>query len=326
MDKDRLNGLDGDVFMSSLAEMTGDEIVQTKVKKSKADKISLIVRLAAILVCLAVFLYSTTLLVNRLADYNSSSDFYDSLSSMWYSGDFSSDNKYGSLEYLSKDFSFVKTADFDTAQSMDDEYSDITDTYADTELMVWIRTMFDSLKRRNKDMMGWITIDNTNIDYPIVYCDDNSYYLTHAFDGTYNRTGSIFVDFRDSQNFDDNYNTVIYGHNLTVGTMFSQLDKFFTKSFFNENRRIYIYTEKGIYVYETFCVTKVNVNLNYTKVDFATPNEFVEFCYSMKQRSVYKTDTHFTGNDRIITLSTCTNAHNAAERYCVMAKLVEVQK
>ena len=326
MDKDQSTRIDSDIFMISLSEMTGDEIVQTKIKKSKAEIRSLIIRIAVIVVCLAVFLYSTALLIDRVSDYSTSGDLYDSLSSMWYSGDFSGSNNFGSLEYLSKDFTFAKTADYNASQSMSDEISDTTVTQADTELMIWIKSMFSSLKRRNKDTMGWITIDNTNIDYPIVYCDDNSYYLTTSFDGTYSKAGTIFADYRNAKNFDDNYNTVIYGHNLMAGTMFSELDKFFTKSFFNNNRNIYIYTDKGIYVYETFCVSKVKVTVDYTRVKFDTSDEFVDFCYAMKKRSVYKTDTQFTGNDRIITLSTCTNAHDASERYCVMAKLVEVQK
>ena len=326
MDKDQTSRLDSDVFMTSLSEMTGDEIVQTKVKKANSEIRSLIIRITVIVVCLAVFLYSTSLLINRVSDYSTSGELYDSLSSMWYSGDFSGSNNFGSLEYLPKDFTFAKTADYSASQSVSGEISDPTVTQTDSDLMIWIKSMFSSLKRRNKDTMGWITIENTNIDYPIVYCDDNSYYLSRSFDGAYSKAGTIFVDYRNAKNFDDNYNTVIYGHNLMAGTMFSELDKFFTKSFFNNNRNIYIYTENGMYVYETFCVSKVKVTLDYTKVSFAAPDEFVEFCYAMKKRSVYKTDTQFTGNDRIITLSTCTNSGDASERYCVMAKLVEVRK
>ena len=327
MDKDQSNRLSKDVFMISLSEMTGDEIVQTKVKKTNAEIRSLIIRITVMVVCLAVFLYSTSLLINRVADYSTSDELYDSLASMWSSGNFDGSNDFGSLAYLSKDFTFAKTADYIASQSLSDEISDMTLTQEDTDLMVWIKSMFSSLKRRNADTMGWITIDYTkNINYPIVHCDDNEFYLTHSYDGTSNPAGSIFVDYRNSKNFDDNYNTVIYGHNLLAKTMFGELDKFFTKSFFYNNRRIYIYNENGLYIYETFCVSKVNVSTNYTKVDFNTPDEFVEFCYAMKKRSVHKTDTQFTGSDRIITLSTCTNVYNPSERYCVMAKLVEIQK
>ena len=321
-------GMTVDPFLESLDSIKVSQIKKTETEKSRSGVLSFIIRSFIVLLCVCVFIYSMTLLVKRIGDYSRSDDLYDLLADIWYKSDSSGPNPFGKVEYAIRDYSnAAATLDYNTAQTAeeDDSASSVVEKH-DSELLIYIKSKMNALKKQNSDVIGWITIDNTNIDYPIAYSGDNEYYINHSFDGTYSIAGTIFMDYRDNPNFDDNYNTVIYGHNLMTGKMFSELDKFFTKSFFNDNRYIYIYNDNGMYVYETFCVTKINIAINYTRVFFSNPNEFVEFAYSMKKRSVFKTETDFNSKDKVITLSTCTNAHNKAERYCIMAKLVEIRR
>lgn len=81
---------------------------------------------------------------------------------------------------------------------------------------------FDILKSKNKDIVAWIYSEGTQINYPIVQSKDNDYYLRRLLDGTYNQGGTIFMDYRNNKNFED-YNTIIYGHNMKNNTMFGTL-------------------------------------------------------------------------------------------------------
>ncbi|MBR2131590.1 MAG: class B sortase, partial [Oscillospiraceae bacterium] len=108
--------------------------------------------------------------------------------------------------------------------------------------MIQLRAKLNALKTQNKDFLAWITIPNTKIDYPTVHTVDNEYYLNHSFEGDYLRAGTIFADYRNSKDLMANKNTVLYGHNMMSGAMFSCISDFFSRSYFAENRYIYLYT------------------------------------------------------------------------------------
>jgi len=89
---------------------------------------------------------------------------------------------------------------------------------------------FDELQKKNKDIIAWIYCENTPINYPVLRCEDNSYYLNHLPDGQYNKNGSLFVDYRCSSNFSD-FNTIIYGHNMKTEKMFGSLTNYKRQSY-----------------------------------------------------------------------------------------------
>lgn len=316
-----------DPFLLSVDKVKSSDIIPAVSKEKKGVSMYNIIRFGLFAFFLTVFIVSVCILVNRVSDYNKSDDLYDQMADLFNSDGASFANPFGEVAYSNKDSMFSCTPDYESAQTIEESSGNVIQQGSvDSPEMVAIKAKLNALKLQNQDLVGWIQINNTIIDYPVVLGDDNFYYLSHSFDHSYALSGTIFVDYRNSGDLDENYNTIIYGHNLAIGTMFSDLDKYFKKSFFNENRNVYVYTEKGIYVYEIFNVSKVSISLDYIKTVFKDPNEFVDFAYDMKSHSLYKTDTQFTGNDKILTLSTCTNAHNAAERYCVQAKLVEIRK
>lgn len=100
---------------------------------------------------------------------------------------------------------------------------------------------FAALSGINSDIVGWITIPDTQIDYPIVQCEDNDKYLKTGFEGEKNKAGAIFLDFESDSDFMGR-NSVIYGHNMKNGTMFKDIVKYKDKDYFDAHRTILLYT------------------------------------------------------------------------------------
>ncbi|HZK35002.1 MAG TPA: class B sortase [Bacillota bacterium] len=174
----------------------------------------------------------------------------------------------------------------------------------------------------NEDIIGWITVSGTDIDYPIVKGQDNDHYLNTTHSGETNRHGAIFMDYRNSKYFDD-MNTIIYGHHMRLSpTMFKPLVKFAQdEDFFNENRIMQIDSIYGEQKWEIFSAYVTEINFNYTKRRFESPEEFRTFIESIQERSTFTTDTVVTEDDNIVTLSTCTYEYTNA-RFVVHAKKI----
>ena len=184
-----------------------------------------------------------------------------------------------------------------------------------------MRAGLQNLSRINPDIYGWITVSGTNINYPLVQCEDNDYYLNHASNGEFNPYGSIFADYRLNRTITRNYNTVFYGHNISTGDMLHDVTKFFNEDVFNSTY-IYIYTIEGIFVYEPFSVYESRYDYEYFKVGFRNAQEFIDFADEVRDKSSVKKDVEFTANDRVLTLSTCTNGFYT-QRYALHAKLIQ---
>ena len=101
---------------------------------------------------------------------------------------------------------------------------------------------WEALKKENDQIKAWIIVPDTNISYPIVQGTDNDYYLHHTFGKQVNYAGAVFIDYHNKPDFSDN-NTLIYGHNVKHETMFSQLEKFMDKQFFDDHKYVYRTTE-----------------------------------------------------------------------------------
>lgn len=103
-----------------------------------------------------------------------------------------------------------------------------------------------SLQRVNPDIAGWLTIDGTQIDYPVVHGEDNDYYLTHTAERKESKTGAIFMDYRNNADFSD-FNTILYGHNLKSGRMFAGIHQFQRQAYFDAHRTGTLYTAEAAY-------------------------------------------------------------------------------
>lgn len=173
---------------------------------------------------------------------------------------------------------------------------------------------FNKLKDINSDTVGWIKINNTNIDYPVVKGNDNEYYLNHSFYKDNNINGWIFLSSDNSSSFTDD-NSVIFGHNTNSYTMFSELRDIYKGKLGNE---IYvtIYTEGGAINYQVFSIyledpnstSNISKYLNQSIIDY------------MKNKSNLNIDIDVLESDKILTLSTCNNMTN--DRLVMHAKKI----
>lgn len=165
---------------------------------------------------------------------------------------------------------------------------------------------FTNLKSINKDTKGWLYVNGTNINYPIVQGKDNKYYLKHQFNKKKNSAGWIFIDYRNNEIGIDN-NTVIYGHDRLNKTMFGSLKDVIKPSWYgnSDNHIVKIFTEKGSSLWQVFSTYKIPTTNDYTKIKFADESEYMDFITMLKKRSIYDYGVELNSKDKIITLSTC---------------------
>ena len=179
---------------------------------------------------------------------------------------------------------------------------------------------FKELKDTNKEVIGWLIVDGTNINYPIVQTEDNDYYLKHNINQKKTTEGWPFMDYRNDKNMTDN-NTILYGHNLLNKTNFGSVSNIFTKKWqTGSNHKIIYITENKKYIYEVFSIYYSEPVTDYLQTSFYDDNSYIEFLNNLKKKSKYNFKVNVTSSDKIITLSTCTDDNKG--RKVVHAKLV----
>ena len=179
---------------------------------------------------------------------------------------------------------------------------------------------FSYLRSVNSDVVGWVQIPGTRINYPIVQGTDNEYYLNHTFSGEENTCGAIFMDAKIGDGFDDK-NPIIHGHNLKSGAMFSRLNRYDRRSFWNTNRYVYITTPEGLRIYEVFSAYEMQPDTDIYYFGFSDNEEFQAYIDRVRSYSVFDAGIQVTSADDIVTLSTCAN--DTSRRFVVHAKRVQ---
>ena len=166
---------------------------------------------------------------------------------------------------------------------------------------------FEELKQKNSDTVAWLKVENTNIEFPIVQANNNSYYLTHNFDKKYNVAGWIFADYKNKLDGTDR-NIVVYGHNMRNNSMFGSLKDVITEEWYNneENKYITFVTENDYQTYQVFSVYQIKTEDYYIQTEFKS-NEFTEFIDTITKRSKKDFGINVSKEDTILTLSTCAN-------------------
>lgn len=184
-----------------------------------------------------------------------------------------------------------------------------------------INVDFESLLKTNNETVGWINVNNTNINYPFVQGINNTYYLNHSFDKSYNSAGWVFMDYRNNKEM-NNKNTILYAHGRIDKTMFGSLYKTQYPAWYQNrsNHIIRISTPSVNMSYQIFSVYKIEEESYYIQTDFTSDSEYFEFLNTIKERSKYDFNVVLNESDKIITLSTCANDK---ERYVVHAKLIK---
>ncbi len=157
--------------------------------------------------------------------------------------------------------------------------------------------------QRNDDYIGWISIENTVIDYPMVQANDNDFYMRRGFDKQRLQHGSIFMDYRNNNDLSD-VHTVIYGHAMLDGTMFRALDKYQSKDFYLEHQTIEVRTLYDYRTYRIFAAYLVDATKQ--GLDIPANNMDVQTLVSrFKNQSRYATDVDTNDIDHILTLVSC---------------------
>ena len=184
---------------------------------------------------------------------------------------------------------------------------------------------FYQLQQNHPDVKGWISIDGTHIDYPLLQSEDNVKYLDHNAFGDYVVTGSIFLDYRFNANF-TNFNTIIYGHHVPTGDMFGDIKKFTDKDFFENHRYGTIYyngEEKELEIFGILEVDAYDMTIYRPLSDNVEENQ--AYYQYLLTKAKYKRDVSVTSDDKICLLSTCfVDVTNG--RHILLAKINSVFK
>lgn len=210
----------------------------------------------------------------------------------------------------------------DNNTSTNTNYTYYPNDYWDYINVPFINVDFDELLEKNADTVGWIKINNTKVNYPVVQTTDNVYYLSHAFNKTSNASGWVYADFRaDFVNFGKN--TIIYAHNLTNRTMFGSLVETQKPYWYTNKDNMYIKistpTSNTVWViFSTYTVAPVT---DYLRTNFVN-NSFTDFLETITSRSIYDFNIDVGEDDKILTLSTCNDT--GTKRIVVHAKMVTI--
>ncbi|MBQ7956245.1 MAG: class B sortase [Lachnospiraceae bacterium] len=198
----------------------------------------------------------------------------------------------------------------------------------DTEIVIpEVLDEYKNLFNKNKRLIGWIKIADTNIDYPVMQTVDNEYYLKHNFDHEYDKNGCIFLD-KDCDVIERSTNLIVYGHHMSSGRMFGKLDKYSSKDYYEEHKYIQFDTiyEKGtyevMYVFRSKIYEEDEIVFKYYQfIDVNSETEFNSNMKEMAAMSLYDTGVTAKYGDELLTLSTC-DYYTDYGRFVVVAKRI----
>ncbi|MEG0258551.1 MAG: class B sortase [Lysinibacillus sp.] len=245
-------------------------------------------------VYLAVFIYSGFALVSYLFTY------YEAAKSL-------------------KEAQVIYETTLENIQHDDEDSIDVTDDLT----QYTIRPQFEDLLAVNKNIVGWISVDGTKLNNPILQTDNNDFYLDHNFKDGSSRAGSIFMDYRNDVT-DMSRNTILYGHAMKNGTMFGSLKQYLKQDYADAHDMIYLDTLYEGYDVEVFAAYETTIDFYYIETEFQTDEAFMTFIDEVNRRSVIQTDVKIGPEDKIITLSTCKDSVMSGDhRFVVQGKLVK---
>ena len=185
---------------------------------------------------------------------------------------------------------------------------------------------FEGLRETGPDIIAWLNLPGTPVNYPVTQTEDNDYYLNHLHDKSPGKVGCLFADYENSADFSDR-NTIIYGHNMRDGSMFAELNHYKEQAYFDAYPRMYLVTPEGGFVCDVFAAFTADPEESGSdaspwRLGFQDDGAYTTWLGKMAERSGVESGVTVTSSDRVLTLSTC--APGGAKRFVVMGKLVEV--
>lgn len=214
-------------------------------------------------------------------------------------------------------------------KKIDDDYGELAKTYTKEkeekeEKESYLQINWDELLQRNKDVKAWIQIPNTNVNYPVLQGETNDTYIHSDIDHNELSAGSIFIASENEDPFND-FNTVIYGHNMKNGSMFGKLKQMYESEKYKDSKYLWICTPNGKYRYEIFSMQYAKVGSDVYTLFSAHDEQFEAYVKKMAKQS--KVDMKALGlgkDDYVVTLSTCTSDESV--RFVVQARWVGTYK
>lgn len=180
---------------------------------------------------------------------------------------------------------------------------------------------FTELSKINDEVVAWIKVPETSVNYPVVKHKDNSYYLTHSYDKSFNYAGWIYTDYRND--IDDLVsNNIIYGHGRVDGSMFGSLRDLINKD--GSEKLVYISTPYNNYIFKVFSIYRIMNTNDYLYTGYDNNEKFLSFIDLIKNRSLVKyDDLEIEPSDKILTLATC---YDTREKFVIHAKMIKWEK
>ena len=187
---------------------------------------------------------------------------------------------------------------------------------------------YQALFEKNSDLAGWLTVEGTGIDYPVMQAvsESSDFYLDRDFDGKEDINGSLFLDSRNNLE-EPNDNMIIYGHNMKSGMMFGGLKQYLEPSFWREHKKVTFNTiyEKAEYEIVAVCLSKVDENGNgqfkyYNFIDAGNKKTFNRFVKNVKESNIMDEKIELSYGDKLLTLSTCNNYTEDGRLFLVAKK------
>lgn len=160
------------------------------------------------------------------------------------------------------------------------------------------------LRNASLETVAWLKCEGTIIDYPVMQCGNNEYFLTHLPDGRENKMGSIYLDYRNSPDFTDKH-SIIYGHHMKSGDMFTTLKYYNDQDFYEKHPTMLLYTAERDYDVVLFAGYVVDATTEVLPLYFRDAAEFSDYTDGIIVRSVFKSGVEVSDDDRIVSLVTC---------------------
>ena len=180
---------------------------------------------------------------------------------------------------------------------------------------------FEKLLQTNGDTVGWIKIQNTHVNYPVVKYTDNDFYLHNDFEKKSSSAGCIFMDYRNYIHPLDK-NIILYGHHMKDESMFRDLVLYKNKDFFYNNDKINFSTIYQEGIWQVFSVYVTDTNFDYLITNFSRDEDYINYINTLKAKSIFKKDISINKEDCILTLSTCSYEFENA-RTVIHAKYID---
>ena len=191
--------------------------------------------------------------------------------------------------------------------------------YCDTHAEALAKTDLSALRETNEDVVGWISIPDTPVDYPLMQGEDNDYYLNHTWDRAANSVGSIYLEHQVSPAFDD-FNTIIYGHRMKNNSMFGSLKYYKDAEYWQAHPSVYIVNDDGVHRYAVFAAYEAAINEITYGLEISEDSTKQRFIEHGLTSSVIDTGVVPTEKDLVLTLVTCIG-RDYSSRWVVQAVL-----